>query len=136
PDGSYAFKTPVPQGNYIVTIEPALKDDPLAVKNVPIPGYYRDGQTSPIRVDVIPGRNTLELRLGEPSKKYPGIGPGSPFSFSRPPGAMLSRALPRAKCRAGSPRKHAALASSACFRRGRLGFPLLANPRRKLGTPA
>src|SRR5437588_11168929 len=47
---------------------------------------------------------------------------------------MLSRALPEAKRRAGPPRKHAALARSACFRRGRLGFALVANPRRKHGT--
>ena len=40
-------------------------------------------------------------------------------------GAMLSRPLTAAKCRAGSPRKHAAPASSACFRRGRSGFPSL-----------
>src|SRR5207249_10783682 len=68
-DGTYASKTPVPQGSYSVTIEPALKDDPLAVKNVPIPDYYRAAQTSPIRVDIIPGPNMLHVRLGEPSQK-------------------------------------------------------------------
>src|SRR5947209_20224708 len=47
---------------------------------------------------------------------------------------MLSRALVGTKSRAKSPRKHAALASSACFRRGRSRFPLVANPRRKHGT--
>jgi hypothetical protein len=68
-DGTFAFKTPIPRGEYIVTIEPALKDDPLAAKNVPIPAYYRDPLQSPLRVSVAPGANTLDFRLGEPGKK-------------------------------------------------------------------
>src|SRR5262245_16819478 len=47
---------------------------------------------------------------------------------------MLSRILPETKRYAEPPRKHAAPASSACLRRGHLGFPLVANPRRRHGT--
>src|SRR5438876_4681064 len=47
---------------------------------------------------------------------------------------MLSRALPRAKWRAGPPRKHAAPSSRACFRGSHSGFPVVANARRKHGT--
>src|SRR5438046_6766946 len=39
---------------------------------------------------------------------------------------MLSRALPGTKRLAGSPRKHAVPATSACFARGCVGFALVA----------
>jgi hypothetical protein len=68
-DGTFAFKTPIPRGDYIVIIEAALKDDPLAAKNVPIPEYYRNALQSPLRVSVAPGNNTFDFRLGEPGKR-------------------------------------------------------------------
>ena len=68
-DGAFSFKTPIPKGNYIVTIEPTLKDDPLGEKNVTIPAYYREPQSSPLRYEVRAGQNMMAVRLSEPGKK-------------------------------------------------------------------
>ncbi len=67
PDGTYSFKAFLPRGMYKVTIEPGLKDDPLTVKNVPIPALYRNPATSPLQVEVLTGTQRYDIQL-EPKK--------------------------------------------------------------------
>jgi hypothetical protein len=73
-DGSYTIKTGLenglPAGKYIVTVMSNEKSAPSADPAVPpkpgkpvTPAWYRDTQQSPLKFQVDPGKNTINLDL-------------------------------------------------------------------------
>jgi hemoglobin len=60
PDGTYRFPTPIHAGAYVVLVSP----DPNAKgKQVALPPRYADPRTSPLKVEVRSGGNTVDIEL-------------------------------------------------------------------------
>lgn len=69
-DGQYATQTPIPIGNYVVTVlppeEPPPMEEDLVVTIAPvkdIPEKYRDPAKSGLNIDVSQGQNSFDIEM-------------------------------------------------------------------------
>ncbi|MBA2114124.1 hypothetical protein [Bremerella alba] len=64
-DGSFSFPTPLPPGNYAVALQPPPPPAPHETKSqrvsVKFPRHLTVAATSGLKVDITPGKNSLEL---------------------------------------------------------------------------